>query len=95
MANLTLSIDEDALKQARIYAIQHDTSVNALVRDYLKSLVEKPESPRSVADEIEALAQKVCAEQSIQPGWKWNREAIYDDRPDGPTRNELDQGAAR
>lgn len=35
MANLTLSITDEVLKRARLRALQQDTSVNALVREYL------------------------------------------------------------
>ena len=36
MANLTVSIPEDILRKARIRALEHRTSVNAVVRDYLE-----------------------------------------------------------
>jgi plasmid stability protein len=35
MPNLTLSIDEELLRRARIRAAKENTSVNAVVRDYL------------------------------------------------------------
>jgi hypothetical protein len=38
MANLTLTIDGELLKRARMRALERDTSVNALVRDYLETL---------------------------------------------------------
>ena len=40
MKNITVSIDEETYRLARIRAAELDTSVSALVRDYLKSLVE-------------------------------------------------------
>lgn len=33
--NLTLAVDDDTLKRARIRALQENTSVNAVVREYL------------------------------------------------------------
>ena len=36
MANLTITVDEQVLKRARIRALEDDTSVNALLRDYLE-----------------------------------------------------------
>ena len=39
MKNITVSIDEQTHRLARIRAAELDTSVSALVRDYLKSLV--------------------------------------------------------
>lgn len=37
MANLTIAIDDDVLRQARIRALELDTSVNSLLRDYLEA----------------------------------------------------------
>ncbi len=38
MANLTLSIDSEILRKARIRALEQGTSVNALVREYVETL---------------------------------------------------------
>ena len=40
MKKITVSIDEETYRLARIQAAELGTSVSALVRDYLKSLVE-------------------------------------------------------
>ena len=40
MKKITISIDEETYRLAQIRAAELDTSVSALVRDYLKSLVE-------------------------------------------------------
>ena len=39
MKNITVSVDEETHRLARIRAAELDTSVSALVREYLKSLV--------------------------------------------------------
>ena len=39
MANLTLVIEDRLLKDARRLALEQDTSVNQLVREYLETLV--------------------------------------------------------
>ena len=39
MKNITVSIDEGTYRRARIRAAELDTSVSALVRDYLNLLV--------------------------------------------------------
>lgn len=36
MANLTVAIDDDLLRRARIRALESGTSVNALLREYLE-----------------------------------------------------------
>lgn len=85
MANLTLSVDDDLLKQARIYAIQHDTSVNALVRAYLESLVaqakdvEQAERVKAVA-EMNRLSDELARSAVIPDGYTWNREELYEER---------------
>ena len=40
MKNITVSVDEETHRLARIRAAEMDTSVSVLVRDYLRSLVE-------------------------------------------------------
>ena len=35
MANLTLAVDDDLLRRARVRAAKEDTSVNAVVRELL------------------------------------------------------------
>lgn len=40
MKNITVSVDEETHRLARIRAAELETSVSALVRDYLKNLVE-------------------------------------------------------
>jgi len=37
MANLTISVNDEVLKQARIKALEQGTSVNALLREYLEA----------------------------------------------------------
>jgi plasmid stability protein len=39
MANLTIAVDDDLLRRARIRALEAGTSVNALLRNYLESFV--------------------------------------------------------
>jgi plasmid stability protein len=75
MASLTLSIDEQLLKRARIRALEQDTSVNALVRDYLRSLVaEKSRRPGMVG--FLTLTESVHASSGSQ-GRNWTREELY------------------
>lgn len=41
MTNLTLTVDETLLRKARILALERGTSVNAMVRDFIESLVDE------------------------------------------------------
>ena len=74
MKNITLSADENLIASARAYAHAHGTTLNDLIRDYLKVLAN-PRDPNEVADEFlrEALEQSGCSEE----GWRFNREEIH------------------
>ena len=37
MANLTISVDDEILRQARMRALEQETSVNAVLRKYLEA----------------------------------------------------------
>jgi plasmid stability protein len=76
MTNLTLSIDDDLLKRARIRALERDTSVNALVRDYLEELTG-PATQREAIREFLELAAK-SRSGSGPGGRKWTRDELYE-----------------
>ena len=44
MRNVTLSIDEETYRRARIRAAEMDTSISSLVRDYLRELATDHDS---------------------------------------------------
>lgn len=44
MRNVTLSIDEETYRRARIRAAELDTSISSLVRDYLRELAKDHDS---------------------------------------------------
>lgn len=46
MKNITLSVPDEVYRQARIRAAERDTSVSALVRDYLRSIAPEDEEFR-------------------------------------------------
>ena len=52
MPNVTLALDDETYRTARIFAAQHNQSVSALVRDYLRTLSTPSRSPE---DETAAL----------------------------------------
>jgi plasmid stability protein len=76
MANLTVTIDEEVLRRARIRALQHGTSVNALLRGYLEAYGSDPELARAM-DEFLALAGQSQAGGSSR-GRSWTRDDAYD-----------------
>ncbi len=43
MSNLTISVDDDIIKRARVRAIQQGTSVSAKLREFLQNYVDESE----------------------------------------------------
>jgi len=74
--NVTLSIDDEVIRKARLQAEALGTSVNQLVRDYLETLAGKTD-PRDDIAEFEQLWGKAHGNSG---GWKFNREEIYERR---------------
>ena len=74
MKNITLSAPDDMIERARDYAKAHNTTLNQLMRDYLKQCIEQFER-ESAADEFLRVTER-CASQP-EAGWRFNREEIY------------------
>jgi len=77
MANLTLSIDEQVLLEARKYALERRTTVNQLVRDYLADLSGQQERRRIARQRLLAAMDRGIAR--IGP-ITWRREDLYERR---------------
>ena len=58
MKNITVSVDEDVYRRARVKAAERDTSVSALVKEFLVELVsEEPSSLKLEREEHELRAR--------------------------------------
>ncbi len=76
MANLTLSIDEQLLRRARIRALERGTTVNAVVREFLQDYatdVERLEARRELVELARASAAGTPGERR-----SWTREELYE-----------------
>ena len=78
MANVTLTIDDDVLRRARIRAIEEDTSVNRLIREYLQSYAGTSEAGEAV-EEVLGLTETSRASSGPE-GRTWTREDLYEER---------------
>lgn len=81
MANLTLTIDEDVLRRARIRAIEQRTSVNAVVREFLESY-SRSDDREQTRQEILKLAKQTRTDRGPghSDGRTWRREDVYEER---------------
>ncbi len=87
MKNITVSVDEETYRLSRIKAAERGTSVSALVRSYLTSLVQgNADESQKVETEsqrrrrlLNEVFEDICATRS---GFKASdnlpREALYD-----------------
>jgi hypothetical protein len=79
MANLTITVDEQTLKRARMRALEEDTSVNAVLREYLEEYAGRRRERREAARRITEDARRGGA-GSGPGGRKWKREDAYEER---------------
>jgi plasmid stability protein len=56
--NITFSLPEDLVRDAKIYAAQHDTTINSLVRELLREQVSGDAQARAAAERFLALADR-------------------------------------
>lgn len=75
MTNVTLSIDEEDLKQARILALQQGASLNAVIREFLKNYIGRSERYQQVTDRI---LQRAEHSQFSSGKHKWTRDELYE-----------------
>ncbi|MBA2691556.1 MAG: hypothetical protein H0U65_03560 [Rubrobacter sp.] len=73
---MTITVDEQTLKRARMRALEEDTSVKALLREYLESYAGSKRERREAWESILELASKsgMSSEGKELP----KREELYD-----------------
>jgi hypothetical protein len=74
MANLTIAVDEQLLKQARLRALREGTSVNRLLRERLESYVKDDQRRRKAIRELLQLSRTA---RSGSGGRPVRREDVY------------------
>ncbi len=74
MANLTITVDHEVLKKARLRALREGTSVNRLLRERLESYVKDDQRRRRAIRELLRLSR---AARSGSAGRKIRREDAY------------------
>lgn len=80
MANLTIAIDDDLLKQARIKAVQDGTSVNEVCRQALEryAVGHQPDGVKRYEALMALAAQAKPRQPGDGPAWP-GREALYEE----------------
>lgn len=76
MANLTLSLDDEVLRRARMRALEQGTSVNAVVRDYLTAYAGMGEVELGTRRFLELA--RASAAGSGSGGRRWRRDELHE-----------------
>jgi hypothetical protein len=76
VGNLTITIDDRLLKQARMRALEDGTSVNALLRTYLERYAGVGDTGEALSG-FARLARRSAA-TSGPPGRTWTRDELHD-----------------
>jgi len=75
MKNITLSVEDDVLAAARRHAAERNSTVNALVREYLTNLAAHDDRAKRALANIRRLS----AQSKGRLGKKtWSREDLHD-----------------
>jgi hypothetical protein len=74
--NVTLSVDDNLIQEARRRAEAMGTSVNQLVREYLEQFAGITD-PKADAAEFERLSRMA---KGNSRGWKFNHEELHERR---------------
>ena len=75
MKNITLSVDERVLAAVRRYAAEHNSSVNALVREFLSRISQSEDRARNARRRIRQLSNRSRARMGSR---SWSREELHD-----------------
>jgi hypothetical protein len=74
--NVTLAIDADLLKKARKIAVDKDTTVTGLIRNYLETLIEQ--EGKSKKETISELVQLLDHSNARIGKKTWSREELHE-----------------
>ena len=75
MKNITLSVEEDVLQEARKIAAERSTTVNALVRAHLTDLVRQKKRTRDALKRMRELAEQGGMEVGTKT---WTRDDLHE-----------------
>ena len=70
--NITLSAEEAVVEKARRWATAHGTSLNAVIRDHLKTLADEADLPT-----VAAQFRQNALQGRSDSGYRFTREDVY------------------
>jgi hypothetical protein len=82
VSNLTLTLEDEILRRARIRAIEQGTSVNAVVRAFLTSYAGMDDEQRARQRFVDLARESNAGAEG--GGRRWRREDLYEERTQWP-----------
>jgi hypothetical protein len=79
--NITLSIDEQLVERAREKLRATGKTINQEIREHLQSIAGDGDFESAIE-----FLQNTSGLGKAEPGWKWNRDEIYEDRVEWPRK---------
>jgi len=77
MANLTIAIDEEILREARTRATREGSSVNQLLREYLESYAGINSAQNAALKDLMELSKNATSRRGVK---RWTREELHERR---------------
>ena len=75
MANLTIAVDDEVLRRARIRALEQGSSVNAILRSYLEAFSAAQDTR---AQAVETLLDLAARSTSGRGSGRWTRDELHE-----------------
>jgi len=74
MKNITLSVEEEVLQAVRRYANERNSSINRLVRDYLRQIAEREDRAAKARQKLRELSDASTARVGERT---WSRDDLH------------------
>lgn len=74
-SNLTITVDDEALRRARIRALEQGTSVNAILREFREAYAGTRQDHVDAADRILSLAHATPGRSGAE---RWTRDELHE-----------------
>jgi plasmid stability protein len=75
MANLTITVDDEVLKRARMRALEQDTSVNAVLREYLEAYSGVRGEQLNAVSKVISLSDEASSRRGDR---RWSRDELHE-----------------
>ena len=77
MSNLTITVDDDVLKRARMRALENGVSVNAVLREFLEAYAGVRRTSHEAVADLLQLSQRGGSRRG---GHSWTRDELHERR---------------